>query len=173
MEFASPMHQGVYEMVLGWLQEPIEQKSAFPIAGAPGFVVRNGSAYTQVLVQPVKDKPEAIVEITCMVAKVERIEEALVKYLLSANLHAQFCSLGVDFDNKMVIARGNLLGSTCDPKEFFTVLGEIVSTADWLDDQIVKAHGGQTSLDHFRQMMETAGAGRNPPPGESGSTQTR
>jgi hypothetical protein len=164
MEFASPMQQGVYEMVHGWLKELLDQKGAFLIDGAPGFVVRNGSAYTQVLVQSTKDKPEAVIEITCMVAKVERIEEALVKYLLNANLNAQFCSLGLDFDNKMIIARGNLLGSTCDPKEFYTVLGEIVQTADWLDDQIVKAHGGQTSLDHFRQLAEAAGAAAGTPP---------
>jgi hypothetical protein len=164
MEFASPMQQGVYEMVRAWLQEPLEQKNAFLIGGASGFVVRNGSAYTQVMIQPIKDKEEAVIEITCMVARVERIDEGLLKYLLGANLNAQFCALGVDFDHKMVIARGNLLGSTCDPKEFYTVLGEIVQTADWLDDQIVKAHGGQTSLDHFRQMAEAASAAAGSPP---------
>ena len=67
--------------------------------------------------------------------------------------------LGVNFDHKMVIARGDLLGSTCDPKEFCTVLAEIVQTAYWLDDQLVKADGGQTSLDHFRQMAEAASSG--------------
>lgn len=158
MEFASPMQQGVYEMVYGWLREPLEQKTAFLIDGAPGFIVRNGSAYTQVMIHPIKDKEEAVIEITCMVARVERIDEGLLKYLLGANLNAQFCALGVNFDHKMVIARGNLLGSTCDPKEFYSVLGEIVQTADWLDDQIVKANGGHTSLDHFRQMAEAASA---------------
>ncbi len=118
MEFASAMQRGVYEMVYGWLREPLEQKTAFLIDGAPGFVVRNGSAYTQVMIQPIKDKEEAVIEITCMVARVERIDEGLLKYLLGANLNAQFCALGVNFDHKMVIARGNLLGSTCDPKEF-------------------------------------------------------
>ena len=35
------------------------------------------------MIQPIKDKEEAVIEITCMVARVERIDEGLLKYLLA------------------------------------------------------------------------------------------
>jgi hypothetical protein len=91
-----------------------------------------------------------------MVAKVAQIDQRLLMFLLHTNLSPRFCAIGVDFDNKAILARATLVGSTCDPKEFFTVLGNLVSTADEMDDEIVKTYGGQTSLDHFKQSMEEA-----------------
>ena len=156
MQFAGPMHRGVYEMVHGWLEDLIRKEAALAPDKGPVFYVRQGSAFAQVGIYSTEDRQEAIIEISCMVAKVEKIDTNLLAYLLNANLKTQFCAIGVDFESNAIAARAALLGSTCDPKEFFAVLGRVVSTADQLDDEIVKNYGGQTSLEHFRQAMEAA-----------------
>jgi hypothetical protein len=113
------------------------------------FVLQEGSTFVYTRTFPIGDKKSGVEVFSYVVVDID-VTEGLMRYLLTYNLRLMLGAFGLSIgeDGKgTVLLTHTILGDSMDREELYASVSAIARVADDLDDQIVTAFGGKTSLD--------------------------
>lgn len=145
MEFGNEMQKNVYAMLNSWLASDIQSGSIRLVPDRPAFLMQMGSAVMYVSVGRLGDD-EAVITVGANVVSGAQITGELMLFLLAHNRNSYFGAFGIDTDSGTITFDHSIIGSTCDKKELFTSMSEVVRTADRMDDIIIEKFGGKSAL---------------------------
>ena len=129
------------------------------------FVVRQGSAYVMIAVQPFGTE-RAIVRLAAQLVSGIDMTGDLARRLLKINARLRFGAFGYQEQGKVVTLSHSILGGeTLDYEELQTTLEDLALLADEFDDRLVVAGGGCRMSDLLQEDMFTR-ASHPPPPGD-------
>lgn len=147
MEFKTEAHKKVYEKTRQFLFELFGEVNVTVIEDT--LALQEGSTFVYVRVAVIGEH-QACVEIFSYVVVEIEVTEELMCYLLTYNLKLVLGAFGLSIDDQgkgTIVLTHTILGDTMDKEELYASVSAIARVADTLDDQIVKAFGGKTSLD--------------------------
>lgn len=138
MNFVNVMHKEVYEKVATWLEA-----AGFDCTASKertGFSVRFESTNIFIFIHPVRED-EAYIHFHALVTKESRTDAEMMEYLIRENSHIFCGAFSLDSENSIWIEY-SIVGSYCDRREFNNALGQVASSADEYDDEIIARWGG-------------------------------
>jgi hypothetical protein len=147
MEFKTEAHKKVYENTREFLFELFGEVNITVIEDT--FALQEGSTFVYVRITVIGER-QACVEIFSYAVIDIEVTEELMRYLLTYNLKLVLGAFGLAIDDQgkgTVVLTHTILGDTMNKEELYASVSAIARVADDLDDQIVKAFGGKTSLD--------------------------
>jgi len=145
MEFAHEAHKKAYERVQPMLKELFgEMVIAHP--EFPAFGIRMGSAVANIAIVPWRDD-SATINVRAWVVMGAELKPDLLKFLLNKNNSVIFGGFGID-EQGDIFFQHTIVAASVDLPELRAAVLAVVSTADDLDDEIVKGWGGRRALDH-------------------------
>jgi hypothetical protein len=134
--------QQTIERVEGMLKEIYPHYSSF---GNGSFTIRQGSSIVMVTVRPFTEN-DTCVECMANVVYGAEITPDLMRFLLRKNAELHFGGFGLLFDNTVTFSY-SFPGMHLDKEEFQTAVYSVAIIADYYDDEIVSAAGGQRAAD--------------------------
>jgi len=159
MDFKTEAHKKVFENVRDYLNTLFGEVNVKLMGDT--FVLQEGSTFVYVRTFPIGEKKSGV-EVFSYVAVDVEVTEQLMRYLLTYNLRLMLGAFGLargEGDKGTVLLTHSILGDSMDREELYASVSAIARVADDLDEQIVKAFGGQTALDKLmsgkREPVET------------------
>jgi hypothetical protein len=147
MEFKTEAHKRVHEKTRDFLHTLFGEVNVKLMDDT--FVLQEGSTFVYVRTFPIGDKKSGVEVFSYVVVDIE-VTEQLMRYLLTYNLRLILGAFGLargDGGKGTVLLTHTILGDSMDREELYASVSAIARVADDLDDQIVRAFGGQTALD--------------------------
>ncbi|MBK8245838.1 MAG: YbjN domain-containing protein [Gemmatimonadetes bacterium] len=142
--FETEPQRATYERVATILRDEFG-KQATPHPERPLFMLRTGSAMTQVHVDRIGDAASVVRALSWVVTGAEQSGE-LHKFLLEANLSVRFGAFAIDGAGDIMFTHAIVGEGLTSDALMFTVVG-VAQIADEYDDLIVQRFGGQRSSD--------------------------
>ncbi|MEK6302251.1 MAG: YbjN domain-containing protein [Acidobacteriota bacterium] len=147
MEFKTEPQKKAYEKTRAYLHTLFGEVNVTMMDGM--LVLQEGSTFVYARVFPIGEK-KAGVEVFAYVVADVGVTEELMRYLLTYNLRLILGAFGLAIgeDGKAtVVLSHSILGDSMSRDELYASVSAIARVADDLDDQMVKAFGGQTARD--------------------------
>lgn len=138
--FETDPQRATYERVATMLRDEFG-KQASPHSERPVFMLRTGSAMTQVHVDRIGDQASVVRALSWVVTGAEQSPE-LHKFLLEANLSVRFGAFAVDQAGDIAFTHAIVGEGLTTDALMFSVVG-VAQIADEYDDLIVQRFGGQ------------------------------
>jgi hypothetical protein len=146
MEFKTEAHQKVYDKTRDYLHALFGEVNVKAMDDT--LVLQEGSTFVYVRTLPIGEKKSGVEVFAYVVVDVE-VTEQLMRFLLTYNLRLILGAFGLargEGDKGTVLLTHTILGDSMDRDELYGSVSAIARVADDLDDQIVKAFGGQTAM---------------------------
>jgi hypothetical protein len=147
--FASDVQALTYDKVADYLRNSnLFQKNLRTYDDRPRFDLRYGSTLIEVEVLPWEVHPWekadlATVRATSCVTIGSRIDQELMRFLLTENQRMRFGAFHLDEAGQVLFAESVLGGETMDLMELQACILSVVTIADTYDDIIAERFGGQ------------------------------
>lgn len=156
MEFKTEAQKKVYESARDHLTALFGEVNVREMDDA--LMLQEGSTFIYVRAFPIGDS-KAGVEVFSYVAVDVDVTEELMRFLLTYNLKLILGAFGMSVGENgrgTIVLTHTILGDTMDRDELYGSVSAIARVADDMDDQIVKAFGGETALGKLKTMESPA-----------------
>lgn len=140
------------DLTLRTINETLAGSQAFRRIEDRLFVVKQGSAYVMICVQPLSDEGRVLVRLAAQVVTGIGMTGDLAKRLLRVNAQLRFGAFGYhDEGGAVTLSHALLGGEAFSPDTLLTTLEEMARIADEFDDKLVAEGGGARMSDLLQE----------------------